>query len=640
VASSAARHDEDNVHTAAAVLKYDPFKNNAKLVKLATGDGDPLRSGVCDDAVDALQKALDFCHSLSLPDGEAGTFGPATEDGLKQFQERMKTEIGQLAESFGKSAGDVKPGELDRFTLLLLDACAVGHHEADAGNTDGDGAGAAAAPSETERPPAAADTGPQPQWVFDARPGKRKTSIQFGLRLYEALLEWELQYENGIVKPDAEGRGCLYSANHDKSYKPYEDVYNKFFEALPLEQRWKPGTQSPMYAEWPRIDLSHPEIEEGGSGIPKFVDLNGKKYKLYDAAANWVANGRTNCCNSQFAAFFVAAGGKKIQVKKTDGPPVSYSLRNKGNADPYIGKNDKDKDIRPIMAFQAAVMCNGANKDNDGNLIHDHFLRGGGTSAMLCLGLGEPVAENGKYTINQDSLVQVRLGDWANWFSHSWLVADVEYGIWTKDDAKQPDIKVAQSSFVKGSGGAAVPLDKTMLRDLAKDEAGFETRLGAFLKGCREDKKYKGKDVKRFEVVRFCVLSANGTNNVVHGDFYVPKCSKCGSFPDDRGKCKCKCPTCAEPADDKGKCKCDKKKGKPGVLADDSPLVKHEEKTAHPANQKLRGISRNWVNVPSGKPIEEERTEKDEKGKKKQVKTGRTAGPGGSFCRWFGPFSE
>jgi hypothetical protein len=539
------------------LLGFKALHDDKKLLDLAHGKGDGLAKGdekggkENKDAIRAMQEALILCHYLDLKPALRGIFGPASEKALKAFQ---KGEINQnpkmlsMLKNLGRPDGDAVTGKLDRFTLIALDSVAKAHQHAGVGSTAS--APAATAAEEPKRPtdapasspPAAGALALDPWPGFDAV--KKTPSIRFGLRMYKALLAWELIDEKGELRVDSEGKptGCFYSVNGTrKTFPAYGTRVEHFFHKL--TKRWKTKkdkdtnvvteTDNAVYAEWPRIDLFM--AGDGEVSLGETYTHMGKtykhlaKYQVYNSGATWIADGFTNCCNSQYAALYVACGGK-IQVKTADRGLRTFSLRSDNTGD-RIGGQDA------ALVIQQTIMGVAGYKGDD---LKSTLLsgKGFGLSAMTVLNAGAPVHEDGKFTKVQPALKKVLIGDWGNWTAHHFLVADVMYRI-KVDSTVDPKKKKTSQFYVTQSrlatksykdlkpeeitnySKAMVVLKREDLDKLERDEAGFKGRVEELIKDCEASgATFQGKPIVEFEVVNICIFTANQKNYTIHGEVY------------------------------------------------------------------------------------------------------------------------
>jgi hypothetical protein len=514
--------------------------------------------------------------------------------------------------------------------------CAYCHKTAVAGEAP---AAPVAASTPTPSGGTSADLGGD--WVFDATPdpatGKPRQSLKFGLRLYAAMLDWELQFDENLEVQKDHAAGCLYSTNGGWKCVPYRNQYDAFFTGtkdgagadLP---HWKMRTVdgkdvgTANFNEWPRIDLTHDKVDSDST-----LKVGGKEYKVYRCGnATWVATGRSNCCNTQLAAFFVAIGGKPVAVKTGSAAPVLNSLRDtgphqiinglipytKGGARAKVKKKDPaTKKMVEVEApaeskrvgdlFEKAMMVSSEYLDEAGKPVgaaHWNFGRGGGLSAMRVINAGDAVGE-AKFTVDQETLKEVRIGDWASTVHHAWLVADVAYGVWLDGDTKPR--RVYQSSFVASKDGAseAIRLDKSHLQWVAANEFEFMERVRKFVRGG----KYQGKSWTKMEVVDVCMFSSNGywakNQRTIYGKAYKDDGSPRPDYNDVK---------LSDAPDGDSKEAKDKRR---------KVRARLEERTHY------CGVNRDWIgSVPGSK-----------KGTAQEEDSDRKVGPGACYARWYAP---
>ncbi|MFN2550215.1 MAG: N-acetylmuramoyl-L-alanine amidase [Myxococcales bacterium] len=337
-----------------------------------------------------------------------------------------------------------------------------------------------------EKPPApkkpieAKDAKPAPPpdkpFVFDA--AAKKLSMKFGMRMMRALIEWELKED---------GSGTLYSWN---------GVVKKYPKLAP-----KRGN------EWPVVD-SMMQIKPSET-----IDYNGRTYGVWRAfGVEWVATGATNCCNSQMAAVFASLPDGKMRIKKDSGVLELDVVKGEPVAEGIKG-NDKTKYGYSSVFANTWIQGEGSHIRTDaGKRIFENYAYIAPAWAMKWLGVGDAVGKWG----DAKSLVNVRMGDNACWFSHNWLVGDVRYEV-TLKGYKTP-VYVDQSDFARGDhpqphAGPARTGGYKMTREdclfVEQNEELFEARLKAFLD--LKTLEYDGKDydVTKITPVGARVFSAN-----------------------------------------------------------------------------------------------------------------------------------
>jgi len=624
---------EDNAHQVDAILRSAPLKGCQRLVELAHDPAfAPLGKGYADkDVVIALQRALkklgfDMGRFGPDRDGIDGDYGKTCVRVVTKFQGQLKQDAKGLAE-LGHTAEDVQEsGSVDWLTLMALDGAALALEAAPAPKPPAPPADASPPP----RPEPTPITAPPAAWVFDGV--NKQLSVGFGLRLYQALMRWRF---------NDKGQGTGYSAA--ASFADYE-VYKKECEAT------IPGLAGGV-SEWPKLEaFSFLEPDDT-------VDLKGgaKGGKFNVFGVNWTGDGYTNCCNSQLAAFFVALGSRDMFVqRKASGDPVTYWA---GAEDKkrYPGKQDQvitlasSKKKRAMAAFECVVVGN-----TDGIVAKADAGRGSGVLAAKLLDIGSAIAAktskgadyDGGYTVDLEVWRKARIGDWANYDHHSWLVGDICYGVWFSDEPAPkkgepaPQGFINQSSLVGDSfaglsATAAMSDDPGELSDEACDwatrnEAKLEERIESIyaLAGKADVRlRVKGKKgetsrpVAKVQVVGIGVFSANGLwstkRRAVHGKVYemktefsekadelaaVTKVLQGGKLS---AKEKEKYASAVAPYESLSKD--DKKaklKEKRQELADLIRPADHwEDKTDGNKSWRMRGISNKWAAPDAGDPV-------------------------------------
>jgi N-acetyl-anhydromuramyl-L-alanine amidase AmpD len=312
---------------------------------------------------------------------------------------------------------------------------------------------------------------PDQPFVFDAQ--SKKLSMKFGMRMMRALIDWELRDVGG------ERAGCIYSWNGVvKKYKAPPGVLN----------------------EWPALEgMQIDPAAKTAGGIP-----------LWHAfGIEWGASGASNCCNSQMAAIFASLPDGKMRIQKSDGllevDVVQGTPKAKGIKD--HPPDDPKKAVACGSVFSNVwIQAEGSKyKQEDGKKkIFGGYEYIAPAWAMRWLGVGEPVGKWG----DEKSLMDVRMGDNACWFSHNWLVGDLRYQVTLK--GRKTPVFVDQSDFVRGDQPDPKPEDKGGYKMTNEDclwveanEGLFEARLQAFLKA--EKLEFEGKD---YEVAKIKPLAA------------------------------------------------------------------------------------------------------------------------------------
>jgi hypothetical protein len=525
-AEETVKPNEDNTHKVESHLQSKVLKDCKKLEELSHDFEFPAigRSYSDKEVIKALQaclKGLGYDVGRFGPnhDGIDGDYGKTCERIVKTFQQKLKLQEKLLA-SLGHDAADVKEsGAIDALTLLAMDAAGAAlDKEAEKKPEAAPKKEELATAPAKEREPPPKVTAPPSAWIFDAK-GK-KQSVAFGLRMYQALMRWRWTSAND---PEV---GTGYSAAAEPS------------NLLVYKQEYDNHVKGGYLSEWPRMDMFPFLVGDGTRELTDGGSVN--TFSVFNVT--WVAAGFSNCCNVQLAALFVALGGRDIVVQK-DGDALAYwagahdSKRYPGKTDQYVETPAKKK-IRAIGAFEGIVVGNdppGVNRGKKASCV----------LATQFLGLGDaiPVADgkpyNGEYTNKQEVLRYVRIGDWANYDHHSWLVGEIRYGIWFEGGLKKvkPEAFVDQSSLVGDSfsglvASAKPPAQAGELTDdqcdwISKHEEAWNGRIeGLYALAGSGDIQVGGskKKVAKVEVDRLGVFSANGLwgfeNRAIHGKVY------------------------------------------------------------------------------------------------------------------------
>ncbi len=446
-----------------------------RLVRLARGDATMIARDDPDPvAVAAVQRALrSRGYALGgfgpARDGIDGTFGAATEAAVRAFQSDHSDAI------HGARAQDDPPeGAVDRATLIALDR--------DLEERD------AEAPLPAAPPPATAAL--DHEVTFDARSGK--LSVQFGLRMYQAMLAW-----SWVVRDDGATEGVGFSTTTPSDYGTY------------LPNRCRP--------EWP--DLS------GLVEPAAFEAIGGRRVPVYRFGTRWRGTHFTNGTNSQCAALFVAAGARALSVRTRGGGLTRYAFD--GDATIQVRRDpDGEAEARDALSvFVETFVLATRYFDAHGN---DLWIAGaeGSPSAIAALQLGAVVQPRTK---SPKALQELRIGDAVNSLYHAFLVGDVRYGIWLDDDRKSPSYILDQSAFIDADPEPVVTNGKLALRVrgrapltheeadwIADNESTFEARLQRFL---RADTLTIDDEERSVRIVPAGVrmFAANGSRHAVHG---------------------------------------------------------------------------------------------------------------------------
>jgi hypothetical protein len=336
-------------------------------------------------------------------------------------------------------------------------------------------------PSEKPKPKAKDDKAAPPAdkpFVFDGK-GK-KLSMKFGMRMMRALMEWELRDEGN------ERAGCIYSWNGVvKKYKAPAGVTT----------------------EWPALDgllrIKPPKKTEGGISLWKAFGVE------------WGASGATNCCNSQMAAIFAALQDGRMRILKDDGLLELDVTQGTPKAPGIKGHppDDPKKAVAYSTVFESVwVRSEGSPYLNsEGKKLFGGYAYIAPAWAMKFLGVGDAVGKWG----DEPSLMQVRLGDNACWYSHNWLVGDLRYEVTLK--GRKTPVYVDQSDFVRGDPADPQPqyvkggykLTKDDCLWVEQNESLFEARLQAFLEAKKLELEGKDYEVAKIKPVAVRVFSAN-----------------------------------------------------------------------------------------------------------------------------------
>jgi len=315
-------------------------------------------------------------------------------------------------------------------------------------------------------------------FVFDAK--SKKLSMKFGMRMMRALIDWELRDVSG------DRAGCIYSWNGVvKKYQAPAGVLN----------------------EWPALD--------GLMQIEPAKKTPGGVSIWHAFGIEWGASGASNCCNSQMAAVFAALPDGKMRIQKADGLLEVDVVQNTPKA-PGIKDcppDDAKKAVGYARVFSNVwIQAEGSKfKDANGKKLFAGYDYIAPAWAMKWLGVGEPVGKWG----SEASLMDVRMGDNACWFSHNWLVGDVRYAVTLK--GRKTPVYVDQSDFVRGDQPDAQPQSVASGYKLKKEdcvwveqnEPLFEARLQAFLQAKKLEFEGKDYDVEKIKPVAARVFSAN-----------------------------------------------------------------------------------------------------------------------------------
>lgn len=565
------------------VLHSTRLAKVAELIAAASDEQAFAGIGKGQGGEEAVKAIVEVLRDLKMPHGKPGETRPGKFDkwvayGVKTFQDTLfKKEKAAFLDAHGVDKAHLdklkqkdNQGKVEWVTLMALDAChavleaqqaakkrpqaspspaaqpasepasqPAGESQADAADDDDAGesseapAAMPAPPPPQAQPAAAAATGVFPDgdpWIFDGESGK--LSIAFGLRIYQALREFSLHEEGGVVK------GTRYSTNASPELI---EIYQSA-----LQERLQPETNA-RFTEWPDL-----------SAFPFLtaVDTSKPKYKTYKAAApvhrvfgmTWAATGFTNCCNSQLAAFYVAARGLTVNVHR-GGKTVTHWLGDEDaqhkdvlrnvlkDSSPWkywddgeSGAGEPSMTKRASFLFEAAVALSPALAPYD-------EARGGAYNAVRALGIGDAIPMKdkqyqGEFALAQDLLREAFIGDWGNFTAHSWLVGEIRYQV-TLDDGKK--LSCDQSSFadpsweapilmVEAPKGRMVPKERMLTDDQLKwivdHEDDFTGRVRKLLAGGKQTvvivdkngaKTKAEKTVQQVKVVSFGAFTSNPT---------------------------------------------------------------------------------------------------------------------------------
>lgn len=464
-----------------------------RLARIALPDSEDVVGREDPDAetVTAIQRALlyeDYDLGTYGParDGIDGDFGEATEKAIRRFQrERLAKIIADHPARFdGAGAEDAIEGALDRITLLALDLDV----DVEEDEPDEDAVPPLPAPRTT---PVASPVGVGHEVTFDAASGK--LSMQFGLRMYQAMLPW-----TWVVHADGTTDGVGFSTTVPSDYGTY------------LPKGYRP--------EWPDLTgLVEPDAIE---------EIGGRRIPVYNFGIKWRGTNFTNCTNSQCAAMFVAAGAKAFSVRERGGAVTRYPFAGEG---PTLavssGKNGRVRNQSALKVFEQTFVVATHFYGADGT---DLWLRGaeGSPSAIAALRLGEVIHTRTKDT---EAFKKLRIGDAINSPSHAFMIGDIRYGIWLEDDRRTPSYVIDQSAFIDSNPDpittngkkplvvrGRAPLTHDDADWIADNESTFEARVRTFLSST--SLAIDGEDHNvRIVPVGFRMFSANGSKQTVHG---------------------------------------------------------------------------------------------------------------------------
>ena len=473
------------VHKVDVALKCSALKGCDGAQKLARDPGfAPLTMGEGDQTlIECVQRALksagyDLGRFGKKRDGVDGAFGETMKAVLQKFQDDKLATLDLSA--LGKSAADVKRGQLDWLTLVALDLFVAGLEAKSATPPAVQQPEPTRAPPERPKEEERAAKLTTASYVFDA--SSKEPSLQFGMRMYKALLDWELAKDGA--------QGVRYSSA-SASFKPYQT-----------------NVAAALKPEWPNLEgLVEPTTTKV---------VGGKTYNVYKAfGVTWIGTHSTNCCNSQMAAMFVALGDGVVHIKGADGKVVDHDAR-KSTTKVKVATKPGGKALNyPLLAVFEQTFVNGQPYyDESGKALQ---RTAGMNDAVEFLGIGAPLG-TGKFSTDQAQLKLARVGDLASYSHHAWMVGDVRYGVWFKDgkgDKKKPDACVDQSGFVDDAapkltaGGGERLLSSGDCDWIASHETEFHGRIDAFLKVDKLDWKGASHDVDRVDVTNIRVFSAN-----------------------------------------------------------------------------------------------------------------------------------
>jgi hypothetical protein len=518
----------------------------AAVDELVTAASDPLGfAGIGKghgnaDTVKAIQQAL-----KKAGHGTGRTLGTFNDDvvwWVQQFQKALSKKKTFL-EGYGLDAAAVKlHGKIDWLTLVALDACLALLEKDKPADAPAPAAPAdspapdAGATAEVPRPPppeAPKNLGPD-HWVFDGRNAAGKSrprqSMEFGVRLYEALRTWHLRVENGKLV------GTRYST--DSPMDAFEVYHAPYMDLLkPEKEPWK-------VTEWPDLS-SFQFIEKHKVRYAAGKDGNADVHKYDLISCRWAATGYTNCCNSQVAAFYVAARGPDVVVQKKDTETIGFFLgrddrkdrklvvKNDGGKVTYVEPTDEveKKRVRAAELFRLSVCLVDPTAYDT--------TKGGGLNGCIVLGVGDAIPMqikgkdyDGTFTDSRQVLRGALIGDWSNTDSHAWLVGEVRYAV-TFKGSKKVDAYCDQSSFCDPDGGKkGVKWEKPVLMSkqpkstlarllnddelewLTKNEDAFKEHLNAFLNAQGPiamllDNEPVTKEIDKIEIASAGVFTAN-----------------------------------------------------------------------------------------------------------------------------------
>jgi len=339
---------------------------------------------------------------------------------------------------------------------------------------------------------------PKGSFVFDPAAGP---SMQFGMLMYKALLNWLWDGKKGVG----------YSTCTEEHY--------------------------PLVLKDEELEPEGPDL----SALGLEADGKHKEHKVFSAfGCAWKGTNFTNCCNSQMSAVLVATGGKAFGRKGGDGQVTTYNLRKLG--EPMVKATyPKRSGSWPIIAVYEKLFASvyGSVKVDGKQLVDDNY--GGMLNGMVFLDIGKPLC---KFTTKAKEMVEMRVGDTAHYQGHAWLVGDVRYGIFFKDIPGRNTWQyvVDQSGFIDdakpkfykvGKGDGKTKISATGIDGRAamtakdcdwvlQNEKEFDKRIRDFMTATTLEVEGVQHPVEAIEVTAYRCFSANGNRGTCHSVQYDP----------------------------------------------------------------------------------------------------------------------
>jgi hypothetical protein len=273
----------------------------------------------------------------------------------------------------------------------------------------------------------------------------KNLSLAYGLRMYKALLGWELSETS---PGSGKFNGCVYSVDPVEPTGTPPEIYNTLRKEF-IKDRCN---------EWPASLPSLPS-----SATTRTID--GQACSIVTAfGLKWILSGATNCSCSQLAALLAAQPDGKLCVRKTAGAdPVVYDAFDDG-VTVQLDKPSKKK-ISIVRLFENSFAQ--VQQLTVGGVTTWDGLGKGPYQAMQLLGLGTYLG-TGELSSDEPNLRLARLGDACSSEGHAFMVGDMIYVVEfepppevaeegskhksARHKPKAEKMLVLQSSFAKGSG--------------------------------------------------------------------------------------------------------------------------------------------------------------------------------------------